>query len=454
MNVTQKPQLHQDWIDPHAVGIVRALQKAGFTTYLVGGCVRDLLLGIQPKDFDIATTARPEQVKRLIARSYVIGKRFRLVLVRRDDTHFEVATFRREISEVERKAMEAEAAAEAQADVNAELDEDLNGDGEDEAEPAPRRSVTPMVSDNAFGSAEEDARRRDFTINGLFYDPIGEQLIDYAEGLPDLEQGWVRMIGDPWTRLAEDPIRILRALRLKHMIGFALDPDLRKAMQETAHTLVSTVLPRRREEILKLLRLRNPELAFREAHDLGIMQHLSPTLNRLIVSDKGEEFFTYLRQMADRRGSDNPLELFGQLVHAYVRTVLQPDPSEGQRPRGLSEDEKLLGWMRDELGMFKYEQALALKALHVEPLLARRKEFQRRGERRQRALVTNDAFPLALRFAESDHCLSCDDLLYWTEKFAHLQRENPMERARHKRRRPRRRRGGGGGGQRNAEARS
>lgn len=444
MNVTQKPQLHQDWIDPHAIGIVRALQKAGHTTYLVGGCVRDLLLGIQPKDFDIATTARPEQVKRLIARSYVIGKRFRLVLVRRDDTHFEVATFRREISEAERKAMEAEAAAEAQADVNAELDED-NG-VEVEAEPAPRRSVTPMVSDNAFGTAEEDARRRDFTINGLFYDPIAEQLIDYAEGLPDLEHGWVRMIGDPRTRLVEDPIRILRALRLKHMIGFALDPNLRKAMQETAPTLTSTVLPRRREEILKLLRLKNPELAFREAHDLGIMQHLSPTLDRLINSDKGEEFFMHLRQMADRRGSDNPLELFGQLVHAYVRTVLQPEPAEGQRTRGLMEDEKLTGWMRDELGMFKYEQGLALKALHVEPLLARRKEFQRRGERRQRALITNDAFPLALRFAESDHCLSCDDLLYWTEKFARLREENPMERVRQRRRRPRRRR--------NAEARS
>ncbi len=101
MNVTQKPHLHQDWIDPHATGIVRALQKNGFMTYLVGGCVRDLLLGIHPKDFDIATNARPEEVKRLINRSYIIGKRFRLVLVRRDDVHFEVATFRREVGEDE-----------------------------------------------------------------------------------------------------------------------------------------------------------------------------------------------------------------------------------------------------------------------------------------------------------------------------------------------------------------
>src|SRR6185312_17380462 len=134
MNVTQKPRLHQDWIDPHAIGIVRALQKKGFKTYLVGGCVRHLLLGIHPKDFDIATDADPDEVRATIHRPYIIGKRFRLVLVRRDDVQFEVATFRRETREDER-------------------DQEL------------------PASDNAFGTVEEDARRRDFTINGLFYDP-------------------------------------------------------------------------------------------------------------------------------------------------------------------------------------------------------------------------------------------------------------------------------------------
>lgn len=447
MNVTQKPHLHQDWIDPHAIGIVRALQKNGFTTYLVGGCVRDLLLGIHPKDFDIATTAKPDEVKRIIHRAYVIGKRFRLVLVRRDETHFEVATFRREVSEEERSAAEAEAAAEAAADAAAE--------GDDDGEPPARASKPLPAGDNVFGTAEEDALRRDFTINGLFYDPISDKLIDYADGLPDLEHGWVKMIGDPKKRLVEDPIRILRALRLKHMIKFALDPDLRRAMEETAHTLPTTVLPRRREEILKLLRLKNPELAFREAHDLGVLKFLSPTLAAVMDSEACEEFYLRLRQMSDQQAAENPLDLFGQLVHAYVRTVLQPDPSDG-RVRGVLDDEQFQGWMRDELGMFKYEQALALKALHVEPLLARRKEFQRRGERRQRALITNDAFPLALRFAETDHCLTCDDLFYWTEKFANLRGESPVERVRQKRRRPRRRRNGGGGGNRNrsAEARS
>ncbi len=421
MNVTQKPHLHQDWIDPHAIGIVRALQKNGFMTYLVGGCVRDLLIGIHPKDFDIATNARPEEVKRIINRSYIIGKRFRLVLVRRDEVHFEVATFRREV-------------------------------GDDEV-----REDLP-AGDNVFGSAEEDARRRDFTINGLFYDPIADQLIDFAEGLPDLEKGVVKMIGDPRKRLIEDPIRILRALRLKHMISFALDPELRQAMQEFAHTLPTTVLPRRREEILKLLRLKHPDLAFREAADLGLLQHLSPTLAEVVASDSAEDFYLHLRQLADYRMAGptatvpTPMELFGELVHSYVRTVLQPDPNVGPRSREVLDNEKFQIWMRDELGMFKYEQALAVKALSVEPLLAKRKEFQRRGERRQKALVTNDAFPLALRFAEADYCLSCDDLHYWNDRYARLREQNPMEQVRHKRRRPRRRRPGGSA--KNAEVRS
>jgi poly(A) polymerase len=422
MNVTQKPHLHQDWIDPHATGIVRALQKNGFPTYLVGGCVRDLLLNIQPKDFDIATNARPEQVKKIIHRAYVIGKRFRLVLVRREESQFEVATFRRDMRE----------------------DETRDGlpDG-----------------DNIFGTPEEDAQRRDFTINGMFYDPIGDELIDYAEGLPDLENRWVRMIGDPFKRLAEDPIRILRALRLKHMIGFSLDPDLRRAMQDMAQTIPTTVLPRRREEILKLLRLRAPEAAFLEAHDLGVLKHLSPTMAEGFDSERGEEFLENLRQLgATDKSGWTPAELFGLLVHAYVRAFIQPDPGAGPRAREILDDEKFQRWMREELGMFKFEQALTVKALHVEPLLSRRKDFQRKGERRQKALVTNDAFPMALKFAGRDYCLSCEDLLYWNEKYERLRAENPLASVRHKRRRPRRRQrtqaGSGSGSGSGSEARS
>jgi poly(A) polymerase len=408
MNVTPKPHLHQDWVDPHAVGIVRALQKKDYTTYLVGGCVRDLLLGIHPKDYDIVTSALPMEVKRTINRAYIIGKRFQLVLVRREEMQFEVATFRREVRPEE----------------------------VDEEQPA---------SDNVFGSPEEDAKRRDFTINGLFYDPINDQLIDFAEGLPDLESRIVRMIGDPMRRLVEDPIRILRALRLKHMIGFQLDPDLRKAMVETAPTLLTTALPRRREEILKLMRLKKPDLAFREAFDMGILRVITPTLDEALGDEeRAEVFYSYLRQIP-RDEVLSPGDLFGILVLAFTRAFLQSDPSLVSRANDVLGSEKVQGWMREELGMFKMEQTLTAKALHVEPLLAKRREFQAKGERRQRALLSNEAFPLALGFAQLDYFLSCEDFQYWRDRFARLREEGPLPSSSggsRRRRRPRRRRTG------------
>jgi poly(A) polymerase len=405
MNVTDKPELHQDWIDPHAFGIVKALQKSGYVTYLVGGCVRDLLLNIAPKDFDIATSALPDEVRKIIYRAYVIGKRFRLVLVRREEQQFEVATFRREIREDE-------------------LKEDM------------------PAGDNVFGTPEEDARRRDFTINGLFYDPVNKQLIDFAEGLPDLEKRIIRMIGDPNKRLLEDPIRILRGLRLKHMIGFSLDGELREAMQTHASCLELAVLPRKREEILKWLRLPDPSAPFLEAYDLGILKSISPTLAKMIDTHENVEEFVRLLRLTHDVGIDksNPLDLFGSLVHAFVRAFLVEDPLAPMKNKDLMEHPILNALMRDELGMFKLEQSLVLKALHMQPLLARRREFQRRGERRQAALLRNPGFPLAMKWCERDWCLSGEDLLFWNSNYELLRHELTIERAAdpRRRRRPRR----------------
>ena len=415
MNVL-KPHLHQDWIDSHATGIVRALQKRGYICYLVGGCVRDLLLNIQPKDFDIATDARPDQVKSSIHRAYIIGKRFRLVLVRRDDSQFEVATFRRDVREEE------------------------------------SRENLPE-GDNIFGSVEEDAHRRDFTINAMFYDPINEELIDHAGGMADLEARWIRMIGSPEKRLAEDPIRILRALRLKYLIGFSLEPELHAAMQALAETLPTTVLPRRREEILKLLKIARPDAAFREAHDLGILKAISPTLAQALDGPGAEDFYARLAQIGQRNKAGlTPAEIFGLLVHAYARAFLQSEVIVVPRSRDLSHDETFQTWMRDELGMFKFEQALTMKALHVQPLLSKRREFQKKGERRQRALLTSDAFPMALMFAREDYSLSSEDLLYWTERSEELKATGEIKPAtaatarakRRRTRRPRRKTGGAG----------
>ena len=174
MEIKQKPTLHASWIDPDAKEIVRLLQREGFTTYLVGGCVRDLLVGIHPKDFDIATSAEPNQIKRKIRGAYVIGRRFRLVLVKRGLQQYEVATFRRSMSEEDIEALAAT------------------------TEEDPEQTPSPAVSgDNYFGTPEQDALRRDFTINALFYDPVKNELIDYANGLADIERRLLRMNVDP-----------------------------------------------------------------------------------------------------------------------------------------------------------------------------------------------------------------------------------------------------------------
>lgn len=242
MEKRQKPSLHSDWIDPDAIFIVDRLQRAGFTTYLVGGCVRDLLAGIHPKDFDIATSASPEQVRKLIRGSYIIGKRFPLVLVKRGNRQFEVATFRR----------------------NA-LPEEMEGNDQ-------------SFVDNFYGTPQEDAQRRDFTVNGLFYDPINDELIDYVEGIKDIESGYIKMIGSPEQRLKEDPIRILRAIRLSHKLRFSIEESLRLAIETHSQELTRSILPRKREEYFKLMRLDDPSLVFKELHDLKILEYIMPSL--------------------------------------------------------------------------------------------------------------------------------------------------------------------------------
>jgi poly(A) polymerase len=405
----RKPHLHQDWIDSHAFGIVKALQKGGFTTYLVGGCVRDLLINTHPKDFDIATAAVPQQVKKLIYMAFIIGKRFRLVLVKREAQQFEVATFRREVRP------------------------------EDSTDPG------QPTGDNIFGTPEEDAQRRDFTINGLFYDPINEQLIDYVHGLPDIEARVLRMIGDPETRLLEDSIRILRGLRLTHKLGFTIDPALRSAMQTHADSLAKSVLPRRREEILKMLRLDEPDRALLEAYDLGILKHVLPTLHDLLENTERRDLFLQYFEVFRTIVIDpsETTQLFGWLVYSILRSA-QEAPSDRTEPLTI-EDEIFQYMMREELGMYKFEQTSLSRAVELVPLLTKTDDFKRRGERRQLGLMKNEGFRLALRFAEADFDLSPSQLAFWRTSFeSHAPEieENEAEAKTKKRRRGRRRRPG------------
>ena len=397
-----RPSLHADWIDGHAFGIVKALQKAGHETYLVGGCVRDLLIGMNPKDYDIATMAHPPQVKRVIHMAFIIGKRFRLVLVKRGDQQYEVATFRREFDPNEF--------------------------------PAEQFPDGPPPGDNVFGTPEEDAVRRDFTINALFYDPIEERVIDYVGGQKDIESRVLRMIGDPDRRLVEDPIRMLRALRLAHKIRFALDPDLRAAILRNAASVTQGVLPRRREEMLKILRLDDPFAALVEAHDLGLLRHAFPSLDRMFETSRRTDVFRVLFEQFSSSVMDdtNTTQLFGWLLYAMLETWKEEVRSElgegapaaeSQARWPKIDDEDFARVMRDEFGMYKFEQSAVVSGVRMMGLLERSEDYRRKGDRRQNNVVRREGFTLALRLGICDHRLSGEDIVFWLQVAERLQPE-------------------------------
>lgn len=374
-----KPQLHEDWIDPYAFQIVRNLQEGGFTTFLVGGCVRDLLAGIHPKDYDIATNANPNQVRRRINNSYVIGRRFKLVLARRGTQQFEIATFRRQASEEEI------------ADEN-----------------------NTIEGDNFFGSAEEDARRRDFTINGLFYDPVQNEVIDYVRGMDDIQARVLRMIGEPQARLMEDPIRILRAVRLSHKLRFSIEPQLRAAIHTCAAELRKSVLPRRREEWLKFLRLPNPQLAFQELYDLGVLKEVLQALHLVYENPEKQWIFeTHLGRIKNSGiNFDDPAELFSAFIFCMAKAHL----GETFDLQQFSEDSGFQIFMKEEAGLFKLEVSIFERALQMMHGLSKKDSYLRRGERRRATFVANESIPLALKLAAIDYSLSGADQLFWRQQ--------------------------------------
>jgi poly(A) polymerase len=229
-------------VDERAARVVRTLQEAGHQAYVVGGAVRDLLVGRRPKDFDVATDATPEQVKALFRRAFIIGRRFRIVHVifgrGRDHEVIEVSTFR-----AFRDSEQAEQVEGNEKTSRSELA------GKSHVVDASGR----VLRDNVWGPQIEDAARRDFTINAMYYDPVTQILVDYHHGLRDLKKKTLRMIGDPATRYREDPVRLIRVLRFAAKLGFEIEPGTRKPMAETAALLDNVPQSRLFDEMIKLL---------------------------------------------------------------------------------------------------------------------------------------------------------------------------------------------------------
>jgi poly(A) polymerase len=257
-------------IDPDALKVLYRLHESGNVAYLVGGSVRDLLLSRRPKDFDIGTSAHPYQVKKLFRNCWIIGRRFRLAHVRFGLKTIEVATFRRNVpagsedepsQPIEPEPPLLDPVAQGRADAQALLN-------------------NKQPHDNTFGTPEEDAFRRDFTINALFYDIGNFSIIDYVGGLQDLKDGLIRCIGDPNERFVEDPVRMLRAIVMASRLGFRLDRPIVEAIA-THRQLMATASPARMiEEYYKILRSGYAELTFRALAEHRLLEPVTPEIQR------------------------------------------------------------------------------------------------------------------------------------------------------------------------------
>ncbi|WP_310387605.1 polynucleotide adenylyltransferase PcnB [Roseateles sp.] len=263
-------------LDERAVRVVQTLADAGFEAYIVGGAVRDLLLGMRPKDFDVATDATPEQVKGLFRRAFIIGRRFRIVHVvygrGREHEVIEVSTFR---------ALLGGEGAEQVAGNEKTSKEELAGKSH-VVDAAGR-----VLRDNVWGPQIEDAARRDFTVNALYYDPQRQLVVDYHGGLADAKKRVLRMIGDPESRYREDPVRIVRAVRFAAKLGFELEPKTRAPVKAMAELLANVPASRLFDEMIKLLQTGHSLASLAELRKQGLGHGVFPVLDAML-DENGE----------------------------------------------------------------------------------------------------------------------------------------------------------------------
>jgi poly(A) polymerase len=262
--ITARPDhsISRKQISAAALKVLYGLKDAGYTAYLAGGGVRDLLLGRTPKDFDVATNATPEEVRKVFRNCRLIGRRFRLAHVYFHNEIIEVSTFRAPTPPADEISTE---------DANTFLAKD-----------------GLVLRDNLFGTPEEDARRRDFTVNALFYNIADFSIIDYVHGRDDLSTRLLRVIGDPTQRFTEDPVRILRAIRFAAALGFEIEPAAREAIRLHAARLEDCSSSRLYEEIQKLLSCGKAERVFELCCELHVFEHLFPELGAWLNAPDGE----------------------------------------------------------------------------------------------------------------------------------------------------------------------
>lgn len=274
-------------VSRHAIKVCEVLREHGYEGYIVGGAVRDLIVGIEPKDFDVATNATPEQIRPLFRRARIIGRRFQLVHVVFGQEIIETSTFRAPASD----------------------DQETDEHGR-------------ILRDNVFGTHQEDAARRDFTMNALYYDPLTEEVIDYHNGVADLKKRTVRMIGDPNKRYREDPVRMLRAVRFAAKLNGTIDPATREPIRTMADLIENVPASRLFDEMLKLLTCGHAMDCLRQLRAEGLHHGVLPLLDVVLEQPGGENFVELSLERTDARvragKTISPSFLFASLLWQQV----------------------------------------------------------------------------------------------------------------------------------------
>ena len=399
--------------------VCSVLQDAGYKAYVVGGAVRDLIAGIEPKDYDVATDATPEQVRSLFRRSRIIGRRFRIVHVMSGPETIEVSTFR--------AAQDSESAT------------DEHG---------------RILHDNTWGTLEEDATRRDFTVNALYYDPSTETVLDFHHGVADLQQKTLRMIGDPKVRYREDPVRMLRAVRLGAKLKLNIDPDARHPIREMVDLLENVPAARLFDEMLKLLSSGHAVACVKQLREEGLHNGLLPMLDVILDQPTGEKFIWLALENTDSRvRAGKPISpgfLFATLLWHEVLTNwnARKEKREHAHPALFAAMDEVLATQAEKLAITRRIAADITEIWALQP------RFEKRAGKAPYRLLEQPRFRAGYDFlklrAESGEIPM--EMPEWWDRFAHTgteERETMLQPEksdgpRKRKRRPRRKPDGGG----------
>lgn len=395
----------KDQIDPDALYVMEKLIKAGHVAFLVGGSVRDLLLQRKPKDFDISTSALPEEIKQIFRNCILIGRRFRLAHVRFGRKIIEVSTFR-------------------------------SGDTED---------ASLIVRDNQWGTPEEDVMRRDFTINGLYYDPATESIIDYVGGFPDLQRKYLRTIGQPFVRFKQDPVRMLRLLKFQARFGFEIDSQAHIALLDCKGDILKSSQARVLEELLRMLESGSSHFFFKLLAEYGMMHLMMPMLAEALDSPLRSDVYAYLSEV-DRmmKEPQNPAIdrslLLCCLLYPLLHQKVQSRFADRERHPHLGEIFLEAKSIVDAVfhPFFHLSRRLRLGILSILTGQYRLTPFDGRILRRIR-IPKDPQFPDALQFLQIRACLEPGLQKVWEEWNAAIGQPETEAPKRKRRRRPRKR---------------